>query len=359
MIDGIIKADGTSRLARSVADFKTRYPTYDAFAEALIAGTLPLDILFNAAGWTQVPDFLNKANLLKDATAEKFGLGSEAVLDDVFAFLGKYNQHSWQRRTKNFLEVKALADGNKIATDTYSTVQYSSSIAIDADGNVSLVNPSSIALNLSYTTAYSDLVALAPCYITSGINNGAIYYLPSGATGSQDSSSSVWLSVSQDALIVGDPSDTTLRVLRVFSESSYGEPEILFSGNRNEYPDSGTSDGYEYEYRGIPYANILIAPRIATGSYIGTGTYGEENPIQLTFDFVPRFVFVQARTSVTLEILPFVHGLKYTGHNTSSGSSSYVAYVSWNEKMVSWYAESGAVYMMNESGMTYNYVAIG
>ena len=87
MNDGIINGDGTSRLARSVVDFKTRYPTYDAFAEALIAGTLPLDILFNAAGWSQVPDFLNKENLLQDATATKFGLTSAAVLNDVLSLL--------------------------------------------------------------------------------------------------------------------------------------------------------------------------------------------------------------------------------------------------------------------------------
>lgn len=87
MKDGIIKADGTSRFARSVADFKTKYPTYDDFANALVAGTLPLDILFHAEGWAQQPDFLNKASLLKDATAALYGLGSDAVPDDALVKL--------------------------------------------------------------------------------------------------------------------------------------------------------------------------------------------------------------------------------------------------------------------------------
>ena len=87
MKDGIIKADGTSRLARSVADFKTKYPTYDAFASALVTGTLPLDILFNEAGWRQLPDFLNQANLLKATTAALYGKDSTAVPDDIFAMI--------------------------------------------------------------------------------------------------------------------------------------------------------------------------------------------------------------------------------------------------------------------------------
>ena len=90
MKDGIIKNDGTSRLVRSVNNFKTKYPTYDDFAAALVVGTLSLDILFNPEGWSQQPDFLNKANLLTDSTAELFsGLSENPVLDDVFQILSK------------------------------------------------------------------------------------------------------------------------------------------------------------------------------------------------------------------------------------------------------------------------------
>lgn len=90
MNDGIIKDDGTSRLVRSVSNFKEKYPTYDDFAEALVAGTLPLDVLFNADGWSQQPDFLNKANLLKDATAALFQLSGDTALPDrVFEILSK------------------------------------------------------------------------------------------------------------------------------------------------------------------------------------------------------------------------------------------------------------------------------
>lgn len=84
MIDGIIKDNGTSRLMRA-----TLPATYEEFRAAVAAGTQALDILFNAAGWSQLPDFLNKANLLQDATALAYGLTSAAVPDDVLNVLSK------------------------------------------------------------------------------------------------------------------------------------------------------------------------------------------------------------------------------------------------------------------------------
>lgn len=86
MKDGIIKGSGNSRFLKSVENFKTLYPTYDAFVSALVAGTLPVDFNgINAAGWEQIGDALGKNALLKDATAALFGLGAEALPDDVLA----------------------------------------------------------------------------------------------------------------------------------------------------------------------------------------------------------------------------------------------------------------------------------
>lgn len=88
MNDGIIKGNGDSRYLKSVVDFLSRYPTYEAFAQALIAGTLPVDLNgINTEGWTQVGTSLNKSTLLKDATAGSFGLGADAVPDDVLSIL--------------------------------------------------------------------------------------------------------------------------------------------------------------------------------------------------------------------------------------------------------------------------------
>ena len=42
----------------------------------------------------------------------------------------------------------------------------------------------------------------------------------------------------------------------------------------------------------ISALGLTNAAKIATGSYVGTGTYGASNPCSLTFDFVPRFVLI-------------------------------------------------------------------
>lgn len=79
MKDGIIKGDGTSRLLRAELP-----ATYEAFRAAAAAGTLPVDVLYHAAGWSQSPTFLNKGTLLRDETAALFGLDEAGTPDAVF-----------------------------------------------------------------------------------------------------------------------------------------------------------------------------------------------------------------------------------------------------------------------------------
>lgn len=74
MIDGIIKGEGNSRLLKSPATIPT---TFEEFRAALIAGTLPIDLLYNAAGWDAEGTPLNKANLFADTTAALLGLSGE------------------------------------------------------------------------------------------------------------------------------------------------------------------------------------------------------------------------------------------------------------------------------------------
>ena len=88
MNDGIIMGTGDSRYLKSIAGFLQVYPNYEAFAAALVAGTLPIDLNGkNPDGWAQQGTVLNKANLLTDATAALEGLGSEATPNEMFAAL--------------------------------------------------------------------------------------------------------------------------------------------------------------------------------------------------------------------------------------------------------------------------------
>lgn len=116
MKDGIIKGNGNSRYIKSVVDFLTQYPTYEAFAAALTAGTLPVDLNgINEDGWQQIGDALNKANLLKDETAISYGFNNTAVPDDVFMLISKLLQ-------RYQVTVKVLFDGQPYEGVTVSGI---------------------------------------------------------------------------------------------------------------------------------------------------------------------------------------------------------------------------------------------
>lgn len=69
MKDFVPLGSGDSRYLKSVSNFKTLYPTFEAFSNALIEGTLPIDLNgVNPSGVAQMGTPLNKANLLADAT---------------------------------------------------------------------------------------------------------------------------------------------------------------------------------------------------------------------------------------------------------------------------------------------------
>ena len=88
MTDTVLRGTGNSRSLRSVSNFLTLYPSYNAFAQALVQGTLPIDLgALNSAGLTRRGTDLNKANILTDATATGMGLTASATPNQAFAKL--------------------------------------------------------------------------------------------------------------------------------------------------------------------------------------------------------------------------------------------------------------------------------
>ena len=85
MIDSVLKGTGNSRFLKSAVPAGTSWA--DAMA-MLQAGTFPIDFNgINTEGFQQVGTPLNKANLLKDATAAQIGLPPTAAPDDAFKIL--------------------------------------------------------------------------------------------------------------------------------------------------------------------------------------------------------------------------------------------------------------------------------
>jgi len=84
--DTKIKGTGNSRTLKMPANALTIYPTWEAFVSDCSTVGAPIDIgPLNLAGVDTMGTDLSKANLLKDTTAALYGLGVEAVPDDVLA----------------------------------------------------------------------------------------------------------------------------------------------------------------------------------------------------------------------------------------------------------------------------------
>ena len=97
-------------------------------------------------------------------------------------------------------------------------------------------------------------------------------------------------------------------------------------------------------------------PKIASGSYIGSGTFGSGSPKTVTPGFVAKLVVIMRDDySISFSgifLRPCRNGLARFDSNAS-------VTLTWSDTSVSWYSDSGAENMLNASGITYRWWAIG
>ena len=106
-------------------------------------------------------------------------------------------------------------------------------------------------------------------------------------------------------------------------------------------------------------------PKIAVGTYNGTGTYGDSKPCTLDLTQKlgrePQLVLVRRQTDPggRTKCLTLIRGAAaadcYNAHDILVDTENLIT---WTGKRVSWYGESASV-QMNESGVLYIYLAIG
>ena len=111
--------------------------------------------------------------------------------------------------------------------------------------------------------------------------------------------------------------------------------------------------------------------KIATGSYIGTGTYGASNPCSLTFDFTPQIVIILGHydgnggcfNGFGVLVNGNVRGLMMQSPQNmgSPNTHSHVACAcEWRDKQVSFYGnDAEGQFNLSNPATTYYYVAIG
>ena len=90
--------------------------------------------------------------------------------------------------------------------------------------------------------------------------------------------------------------------------------------------------------------------RIQTGSYVGTGTYGANNPCSLTFDGIPKCVIILHNKSWGYDKIAMYIG--------NQGNPSYgLAFELFNTTL-NWYSVSSANHQFNGQNSIYNYFCL-
>lgn len=203
MIDSVLKGTGNSRFLKSAVPAGTSWA--DALA-MLQAGTFPIDFNgINTEGFQRVGTPLNKANLLKDATAAQIGLPPSTTPDGMFQALGNTGElHVWRKTVTTVQEIPAgytLGDvKTKKAISATGSGQayigfymgYSDSLAVDDNGGISL-NPDNdygeVTANSNFTYISSVIAGKfilirsyqRPDYNSYSSLAGKIFYVPADA----------------------------------------------------------------------------------------------------------------------------------------------------------------------------------
>lgn len=302
---------------------------------------------------TQEGTPLNKNSLLKDATAALFGLGTDALPDDVLRKIASDipNLYVWKKTGASYVEIVPTLSGP--TGTTYSvgynneSIQYSDELEV-VSGTLKLKNPSTVTITTSNYTSYSAL--LCGKYFTVTSNAGSKNYLHFGDdTALQIKSNTAGSYVAKGGWYISSYTEKT-----VTPDHGY-----VCSFDKNAYPPA-VSDGFTYTALGM-IGDALPGVKIATGSYTGTGTYGSANRNTLTFDFVPKAVIIITALTSSSNSSPSVTLI--VGGNSivfgySWSSSLYGSTVTISGNGVSWY-NSSAANQMNASNKTYNYIAFG
>lgn len=116
-------------------------------------------------------------------------------------------------------------------------------------------------------------------------------------------------------------------------------------------------------------------PKFKTGSYMGTGTYGADNPTTLTFDFEPQMLIIAPQPVGTNNqqfltmaesvcTLVAIRGattapVSYDSNQYGANFEPSIVNLTWDGDTVSLYHNYHGFLQYNASNLTYRYLAIG
>lgn len=232
MIDSVLRGTGNSRFLKSAVPAGTSWA--DALA-MLQAGTFPIDFNgINTEGFQQVGTPLNKANLLKDATAAQIGLPPSTTPDGMFEALGNTGElHVWRKTITSgtgTYSLGAVQEGlhyikwanNSATSDSSGTFEYGSEIAVNNDGTITgIKNPSTITIkpwddDASKANVFKGKFIKMISQVETSMSHfkiGEIWWIPADAVmtkGLLNGESGRWyIAASKRQQVIGVPAGTT------------------------------------------------------------------------------------------------------------------------------------------------------
>lgn len=376
-----------------------------------------LDSIVNTLGDINLNNYFTKTQTLTSSTAALFGLGTDAVPDDVLALLSKAALYRTSSRYK-----KQLSDINEgdiiLLNENGFPVQFyvaKKNYESGYNSNRVLIVRKEIAQNgywnTSGTNAYSGSTIDSwfnntyfqklDAEVRAAISTTNIPYTPmNGNTSIKRTSKSIFaLSASEYG------HSSSVYPFNVEGSATYMEKVDFPSGVWTRTPQtnitlaaieripgirysssnvSATNAGYVpaftlpstfevYTYNEGIYDvsdNLLLklpGVQIATGSYVGTGKYGPDNPNSLTFEFDARILIISAYTSSSgysystdffvPNILKIQSGSSIEWHD---GADEYELHsINFSGRKIDWYSSESAIAQLNESGYEYFYTVLG
>lgn len=197
------------------------------------------DTLYPKTIGTQVDGIFTAEQTLTSNTKAFYGLGTDAVPDDVFAWLGKYNQYWWNRRT--YSEAHQVTMGSsgtrgssRGSTSATITWHYADALTV-ASGKIMLVDP--IDIEIGYST-YTRLATIQGKYFMIGDNiDNAYYAAPDASYNRKDNGSSYTDDNRYDVYI------SSSAVAQVTMNPTVGAWEGVWADNENAYRKNGPYSG--------------------------------------------------------------------------------------------------------------------
>lgn len=213
------------------------------------------------------------------------------------------------------------------------------------------INGKALSADISLTNTDVSAAASVHTHSASNINSGTLASdrlptvpLTKGGTGQTSAAAALYALINGASALVA---------------SGLATGDILALG------DISTATGKK-----VTLANLITflqsnlgAARIATGSYVGTGTYGADNPCSLTFDFLPQALLISVGSGYSSKGYPLQQVLirNQTYATTTDELSGGNINIYWGDSIVSWYTPTsrGDNFQLNGKGMKYYYVCLG